>query len=54
MALSFASENGSLKFSYPSSTDQAEKEALQQIGDRAMQVETPGPWVFTFDVPPAP
>jgi hypothetical protein len=46
-------ENGSLKFSYPSNTDQAEKEALQQIGDLAVLVETPGPWVFTFDVPPA-
>ena len=46
-------ENGSLKFSYPSSTDQAEKAALQRIGDLAVLVETPGPWVFTFDVPPA-
>ncbi|MEO8396775.1 MAG: DUF4179 domain-containing protein [Chloroflexota bacterium] len=46
-------ENGSLKFSYPSSTDQTEKAALQQIGDFAVLVETPGPWVFTFDVPPA-
>ncbi len=46
-------EDGSLTFSYPSSTDQDVKNALQQIANQAILVETPGPWVFTFDVPPA-